>query len=157
MTTPQAPRAKPLFLVCEDGSEYHERFERFLGSRYDFIQARSASELVDLLGAPARFCAVLLDLDFRRTELAHLIDGAGAPLLNSSGEERKRLIANQGIAILAYLRKRYAGTPVLLFADLAESQVGFLVERFAPLRVVPSHVSMRELQVELDDLALQSP
>lgn len=157
MTKPQMPNTKACFLVCEDGNEYLERFERFLGTRYDFLQSRSLSELLDQLAAlvhpPA---AVLLDLDFRRTALPLLVDGQGRPLAQTNHEERQRSIANQGIAILACLRQRHPRIPVMLFADLPEAQQTFLSQRFAPLTIVPSHVSMRELQSELQAVAVRS-
>ncbi len=128
----------------------------FSGARYDFVQSRCANELLIHLHDPLPVVAILLDLDFRRTDLSLLIDGEGNPLANSTSEERKRLVANQGIAILSCVRRRFAQTPVLLFADLAEAQRTFLTQRFAPLTVVSSHVSMRELQVELDELAVRS-
>lgn len=44
---------------------------------------------------------VLLDLDFRRTDDSLLVGGDGRPFSGTSREERARIVANQGIAILA--------------------------------------------------------
>lgn len=152
MKPPEARHEKPRFLVCEDGNEYLERFERFLGARYDFLQSRCASELVAHLTLPPAPVALLLDLDFRRTELTALIDGEGRALSTANSEERKRLVANQGIAILSCVRRLPNPAPALLFADMTKAQQSFLEQRFAPLTIVPSHVSMRELQAVFSSL-----
>lgn len=156
MNPPGTPHEKPHFLVCEDGNEYVERFERFLGAQYAFMQSQCASELVAQLIAPPPPVAILLDLDFRRTDATALIDGEGRGLLNASNEERKHLTANQGIAILSCIRRLPNAVPALLFADITKAQQTFLEQRFAPLTIVPSHVSMRELQALLSSLTQRS-
>ena len=155
MTSTETHRRR--FLVCEDGSEYLERFERFFGAHYDFVRSQCASELVAHLTEHAPVVAVLLDLDFRRTELSKLIDGEGQPLAHASNEERTRLITNQGIAILSHIRRNHDQTPVLLFADITSAQHAFLEQRFSPLTIVPSHASLRDLQHQLDSLAFALP
>lgn len=156
MTIPPRLGTKTRFVVCEDGNEYLERFERFLSTDYEFVQARCLTELLSRLSDAETTTAILLDLDFRRTDVSLLVDGEGHPLADASLEERKRLVKSQGIAILACLRRAHTTTRVLLFADLPEAQSAFIEQRFAPLTIVPSHVSMRELQVELEALALGS-
>ena len=61
-------------LVCEDGSEYTERFRRFLGGEFEFVRAAHFHEALSLLSG-AR--ALLLDLDFSRTDPARLVDESG--------------------------------------------------------------------------------
>jgi hypothetical protein len=141
-------------LVCEDGMEYLERFERFLGTRYQFVQSQCAGELLLHVVEHAPIVAVLLDLDFRRTDGSRLIDEEGNALERSKSEERKRLIANQGIAIAKALRRVGSAVPILLFADVPGPQARFLEQHFVPLTVVPSHVSLRELQDKLETLTL---
>jgi hypothetical protein len=149
---------KPRFLLCEDGSEYLERFERFLSARFEFVQSRDAAalflELEGATGDRARpFAGILLDLDFRRTDPARLITEQGLPIAQTSKEERARLVGNQGIAILSALRKKGWRIPVLLFADLEDPrQREYLESRFAPLEIIASHVGLDELQRRFEAL-----
>jgi len=52
------------FLVCEDGSEDTDRFERFLGAQFRFLSAGHFAEALALAAGPMRCCSIL---DFRRT------------------------------------------------------------------------------------------
>src|SRR5204862_8249225 len=78
------------FLVCEDGSEYTDRFTRFLGAHFQFARAGHFAEALAL--APSAQ-ALLLDLDFRRTQRALLVDERGAP-------DPRSAVEVQGILIL---------------------------------------------------------
>ena len=73
---------KPRWIVCEDGDEYLTRFSRFLGDRFEFTPA---SDLSDALAAAPGAQGLLLDLDFRRTDPARLVD-EGIPLEQSREE-----------------------------------------------------------------------
>jgi len=117
------------FLVCEDGSEYTDRFTRFLGAHFQFARAGHFAEALAL--APSAQ-ALLLDLDFRRTQRALLVDERGAP-------DPRSAVEVQGILILRALRSRGVGMPAFLFADLADpSHAARLEAELAPLRIVPS-------------------
>ena len=117
------------FLVCEDGTEYTDRFRRFLGAEFSFVRASHFAEALPLL-AGAR--ALLLDLDFRRTDPALLVDESGAPAAKSAAEV-------QGILMLRALRSRGSRLPALLFADLDDAgRAARLEAELAPLQIVPS-------------------
>jgi hypothetical protein len=124
------PRTSPAtFLVCEDGSEYTERFRRFLGAEFQFARAGHFAEALAL--AP-QANGLLLDLDFRRTDAALLVDEAGAPAPRSAAEV-------QGILVLRALRSRGVRLPALLFADLDDdARARRLQEELAPLCIVSS-------------------
>lgn len=125
---PGAARMKTL-LVCEDGSEYTERFQRFLGGEFRFLRAAHFAEALRL--APEAG-ALLLDLDFRRTDPALLVDESGAPAPRSAAEV-------QGILMLRALRSRGVKLPALLFADLDDAdRVRRLEAELAPLQIVSS-------------------
>ncbi|HMA91734.1 MAG TPA: hypothetical protein VKP30_03565 [Polyangiaceae bacterium] len=158
MTVRSDPRADtPRFLLCEDGDEYRERFERFLGARFRFIQSKHGAELLSHLQDYQPIAGVLLDLDFRRTDDSLLVGGDGRPFSGTSREERARIVANQGIAILASIREKHWQTPVLLFADIHDTRQRTYLERaFAPVELIPSHVGLNELQRRLDDLSIIS-
>jgi hypothetical protein len=134
---------RPRFVVCEDGDEYVERFRRFLGEAFEFVPAASAAEA---LAACARADGLLLDLDFRRTPPAALVDEAGAPATALDEGTRRRLAEAQGILVLRALRARGVSLPAILFADLDDVAQGrFLEETLAPLTIVPSRRGLREL------------
>jgi hypothetical protein len=116
-------------LICEDGSEYTERFTRFLGRDYRFERAGHFAEALPLA---ATADALLLDLDFRRTPKTLLVDERGGPSPRGAAEV-------QGILILRALRARGVRLPALLFADLDDpAHAARLEAELPPLRVVPS-------------------
>ncbi len=132
------------FLVCEDGSEYTERFSRFLGAQFRFARAGSFAEALPLA---ARCRGILLDLDFRRTDPALLVDEKGAPAPASSAEV-------QGILILRALRSRGVALPALLFADLDDAErAARLEQELAPLAVVSSGEGLSSIAQRLQAIA----
>jgi hypothetical protein len=117
------------FIVCEDGAEYFERFQRFLGGEFRFVRAASYADLAPLL-AGAR--AILLDLDFRRADPLKLVNAAGGPADRSAADV-------QGILILRSLRASGVTLPALLFADLDDpARAARLEAELAPLQIVSS-------------------
>jgi len=139
--------ARMKFLVCEDGTEYTERFTRFLGGEFAFVRAAHFAEALRL--APdAR--ALLLDLDFRRTDPSLLVDEGGAPAPKSSAEV-------QGILLLRALRSRGVQLPALLFADLDDaSRVQRLQLELAPLQIVSSSEGLQRIAQRLRELSSTS-
>jgi hypothetical protein len=151
----------PTFIVCEDGTEYVERFRRFLGAAFSFVSAAdlgAALAAVEAAGAGggAAVDGVLLDLDFRRTPPERLVDERGRPLAGAHVDEgtRRRLVESQGIFILRALRARGVVLPAVLFADLADAeQARFLERTLAPLVVASSRTGLREIGALLGRLA----
>jgi hypothetical protein len=144
---------KPQFLVCEDGEEYTQRFERFLGREFRFLrvtdgrQAEAAAKSEDVHG-------LLLDLDFRRLAPEHLLGEDGPPAHPPSSEERTRWSAAQGILILQFLRNRGIRVPALLFADLDDrEQAAYLERTLHPLSVVSSREGLAQLGARLRAVA----
>jgi hypothetical protein len=121
------------FLIIEDGREYSDRFGRFLSSEFSFERATCFAQ------AAEAFCGcagLLLDLDFRRTPAALLVDEAGSPAPKSAAEI-------QGILILRALRKRGCALPALLFADFDDRARAERLEReLEPLKVIASSESL---------------
>jgi hypothetical protein len=143
----------PLFLVCEDGHEYTQRFERFLHREFRFLrvpdgrQAESAARNSGAVG-------LLLDLDFRRLPASDLLGEHGPPNRPPSPEERARWSATQGILVLQHLRSLGLGLPGLLFADLDDrEQAAFLERTLAPLSVVSSREGLAQLAARLRAIA----
>jgi len=127
------------FLVCEDGSEYTERFRRFLGGEFHFARAGHFAEALAL--AP-QAGALLLDLDFHRTPRALLVDESGAPAAGCAEV--------QGILLLRALRSRGVRLPALLFADLDDPlRAAQLEKELAPLQIVSSAEGLPQIAVLL--------
>jgi hypothetical protein len=146
---PKAPQLRdPLlgvtFVVCEDGREYTERFTRFLGGEFRFARAGHFAEALQL--APdAR--GLLLDLDFRRTPPALLVDETGAPAPARAAEV-------QGILLLRALRSRGVKLPALLFADLDDPERAARLQiELAPLQIVPSGEGLPRIAERLREIS----
>jgi len=130
------------FLVIEDGTEYIQRFRRFLGESFDFLPA---GDFAAARAAAAGADGLLLDLDFRRTPAERLIDGRGQPAASLDAGTRRRLSETQGILILRRLRADAIALPAVLFADLDDRQCDFLRRTLAPLAIAPSRLGLREI------------
>jgi hypothetical protein len=131
------------FVVCEDGSEYIQRFRRFLGESFDFVPAPDfAAARAALPGADG----LLLDLDFRRTSPERLIDEQGRTAAALDGGTRARLAETQGILILRRLRAEGVVIPAILFADVDDAaQAEFLRRNLAPLTLASSRLGVRDI------------
>jgi hypothetical protein len=139
--------ARPRFVVCEDGTEYVERFRRFLGEAFEFTPAEGFAAA---RGSCAGADGLLLDLDFRRTPAALLVDEHGGASEVLDEGTRRRLAESQGILILRALRAHGVAAPAILFADLGDAeQTRFLERTLAPLTVVESTAGLREIAVLL--------
>lgn len=137
----------PRVLVCEDGEEYTERFTRLLGLRFCFERAQSLAQAQAALGA-GPVAALVLDLDFRRTPPAELVDEAGRAC--RSPADAPRLAAAQGVLLLRALRRQGVGLPALLCADLDDpEQERRVCAELPPLQVVPSSEGLQALAARL--------
>jgi hypothetical protein len=137
------PGVRPRFVVCEDGAEYRDRFQRFLGGAFEFLPA---PDFATARAAAADAHGLLLDLDFRRTPPERLVAEGGPAAQPLSDGERRRLAQSQGILILRLLRGAGVALPALLFADFDDrEQARFLEETLAPLTIVPSRAGLREI------------
>ena len=143
----------PLFLVCEDGHEYTQRFERFLQREFRFLRVPDGVQ-AEAAARTSGAAGVLVDLDFRRLPAADLLDEGGPRGRPPSPEECARWSATQGILVLQYLRKRGVGLPALLFADLDDhEQAAFLERTLATLSVVSSREGLAQLAARLRAIA----
>ena len=135
--------ARRTFVVCEDGTEYIQRFRRFLGESFTFVPAGDfAAARAALPGAHG----LLLDLDFRRTPPERLLDEQGRTSAALDAGTRARLAETQGILILRRLRAEGVVVPAILFADLDDDrQAEFLRRNLAPLQLASSRLGVREI------------
>ena len=135
-------RAHRRFVVCEDGTEYIDRFRKFLGEAFDFV---AASDHASARAAVTGTDGLLLDLDFRRTPPARLIDEQGRATGALDAGSRARLAETQGILILRRLRAEGVTAPAILFADIDDEQAQFLRRTLAPLVIASSRLGVREI------------
>jgi hypothetical protein len=141
--------APPLFLVCEDGDEYIQRFQRFLGHEFRFLRTSSGAEAHAAL-AREPISGLLLDLDFRRLPASELLGEDGPSAGSAATEESARWSAMQGILILQHLRRQGIALAALLFADLDDAeQILYLERTLAPLSVVSSREGLAQLAARL--------
>ncbi len=147
----------PLFVVCEDGDEYTQRVQKFLGGRFRFQRTADGRSAEQALQAEAA-AGLLLDLDFRRTPPELLLGETGVPPRPPTPDERARWSASQGILVLQYLRARGLQLPALLFADLDDrEQIAFLESTLAPLSIVSSREGLAQIAARLQALAESRP
>jgi hypothetical protein len=140
---PAVTSPPPRFVVCEDGTEYLERFQRFLGDSFGFSPA---ADFAAALAAADGADGLLLDLDFRRTPPSLLVDEHGPAPASLDAGSRRRLAETQGILILRQLRARGVTLPALLFADLDDTeQARFLERTLAPLAIASSRTGIVEV------------
>ena len=140
---PDLTAARPCFVVCEDGTEYLDRFRRFLGEAFEF---RAAGDFATALAAAAGADGLLLDLDFRRTPAERLVDEQGAAPSGLDAGSRLRLSETQGILILRQLRAHGVKLPALLFADVDDAERARFLERtLAPLQIASSRLGIVEV------------
>jgi hypothetical protein len=145
---------KPTLVVCEDGDEYTTRFARLLGQEIEFVRAGTHAEAARALEAGA--LGILLDLDFRRTPPAHLVDETAATRAGLSDGERRRLTEIQGILILRALRGAGIRAPAILFADLDQPSRGeYLARALAPLTILSSSESLPTIAKHIRALTQQ--
>ncbi len=139
-----AVTTRPRFVVCEDGSEYLDRFSRFLGDDFAFVPAR---DFEAARAAAAGADGLLLDLDFRRTPAERLVDERGPVPADLDHDRRRRLSETQGILILRQLRAAGVTLPAILFADVDDRERARFLERtLAPLSIGSSHLGIREIE-----------
>lgn len=140
--------AKPRFVVCEDGHEYLDRFQRFLGTTFELLPAADYGAAAELVQGDV--AGILLDLDFRRTPPARLVDGDGRAPTGMDAGMRARLTETQGILILRRLRADGVRLPAILFADLDDpAQTRFLIDTLAPLAIMSSRVGLPEIAAQM--------
>jgi hypothetical protein len=137
------PAPPPLVLIAEDGDEYTARFSRLLGASFRFLRAGSFAEVLAALEGPQPAQALVLDLDFRRTPPALLVDERGGPVPSA---DAARVAAVEGILLLRALRSRGLRVPALLCADLDDpEQEQRLAAELAPLQISSSTEGMPDL------------
>jgi len=140
-------------LVIEDGSEYSETLDRFLGGAFTFVRAGSGPRALAMLAAEP-FDAVFLDMRFDRAPQGELLGDVDevADRFNGDTVQARRFIEDhQGTYVLAALRDAGHTLPVLLSYDFTIEPRRWerLAARYAPIDFLPDVASPTEVAARL--------
>lgn len=144
-------------LVVEDGFEYTESLERFLGEGFSWTRAGSGPEALRLLGGGG-WDAVLLDMRFDRVPEQALLGDLAATADRFNGDPvqaRHFLEDHQGNFVLAAMREAGFAVPVLLSYDFEAEPRRWehLARTFPPVDYLPDNASPAEIADRLRKLA----
>lgn len=144
-------------LVIEDGYEYTETLEQFLGEGFSWERAGSGPRALERLGAGG-IDAVFLDMRFDRVSEEELLGDVAAVADRFNGDAvqaRQFLEDHQGNYVLAALREAGIELPVLVSYDFEGEPRRWqhLVERFGPVDYLPDNAAPGEIAERLRQLA----
>jgi hypothetical protein len=141
-------------LVIEDGGEYEQFAQLFLGARMRVHAAHSAREALLALSAQ-HVDALLVDMRFDRAPSDALVGDVDATAQRLFGGDRARaesyLKDHQGALVLAELRRAGHRQPALFIHAFAPQQLANLQKLYAPVQAVTSfdaRAVLRALGVE---------
>jgi hypothetical protein len=147
----------PALLVIEDGDDYIAFARLFLGERFTPIPAKSLREALPL-AAQAR--AILLDLRFDLSPEGDLIGDVAATAARLFGGDAVRALGylreNQGVLILAELRKAGCHAPALIINDLPARRLGNLRAMYGAIGAVPDF-DAQAIRAAFDNLLGSAP
>lgn len=128
-------------LVVEDGREYEEFAQTFLGERFDVVAAHSAGEALERLRAGG-VDVLFVDLRFERAPAELLVGDVDAIARRLFGGDRARALRwikdQQGTLVLAEIRK--AGFPqrAVFVHDFPPERLANLGKLYGDVHAVPS-------------------
>jgi ActR/RegA family two-component response regulator len=132
--------ALPRLLVIEDGTEYREFAEMFLGERFEVIPARSAREALLALSA-APIAAMLVDLRFERAAAEDLTGDVTETAKRMFGGDVQRALRwlkdQQGTLVLKKLREAGHAQRAVFVHDFPKDRLANLVRLYGDVRSVP--------------------
>jgi hypothetical protein len=128
----------PLLLVIEDGDDYTAFARLFLSEQFRPVCAKSLREA---LPHCQEATAILLDLRFDLSPKENLIGDIAETAQKLFGGDATRALSylkeNQGIFILAELRKQQCKAPALIINDLPPRRLGNLRALYGAVSAVP--------------------
>lgn len=132
--------SRPALLVIEDGHEYEEFAQAFLGERFDVHAAHSAEEA--LAQVEARMPdALLVDLRFERAAVGDLIGDVEATARRRFAGDTHRAIRHlkeqQGTLVLGALRDAGCDAPAVFVHDFPPRRLANLRRLYGQVRAVP--------------------
>ncbi|MCP4599170.1 MAG: hypothetical protein GY847_01305 [Proteobacteria bacterium] len=130
-----------IILVIEDGNEYEEFAGLFLSDVCEIRAAHSASEALELLAA-RQVNAFLIDLRFDRAIENELVGDVQATakrlFAGNMGSALSYLKDNQGVLILAELRKAGHVQPAVFVHEFAPGRLGNLRRLYGDVIAISS-------------------
>lgn len=147
-------------LVVEDGFEYIQTLQQFLGEGFVWVRAGSGREALSAL-AEGGWDAVFLDMRFDRVPDEDLLGDLEATADRFNGDPaqaRLFLQDHQGNFVLAALREQGFTVPVLISYDFEGEPRRWqhLTARFSPVDYLPDSGSPTEIAERLHALAHRS-
>jgi CheY-like chemotaxis protein len=128
-------------LVIEDGTEYAEFARLFLGDHFAVIAAQSAEESLRVLASQA-VDVLLIDLRFDRAKDETLVGGieetAQRLFAGDRGRSLRHLQDQQGVLILAELRKAGHSQPAVFVYQFPPRRLQNLRKLYSDVRTVPN-------------------
>jgi DNA-binding NarL/FixJ family response regulator len=136
-------------LVVEDGFEYSETLQEFLGEGFTWTRAGSGPAALEAL-RERPYDALFLDMRFDRAPLAELLGDLDATADRFNGDDvqaRRYLEDHQGLYILAALRDAGHAIPVLVSYDFDAEQARWrrIADRQGPVAYLPDNASPRDI------------
>ena len=127
-------------LVLEDGHEYQEFAEAFLGAHFDVRAAHSAQEALRQLEA-AMPDALLVDLRFERAPVGTLVGDVDATARRRFARDTHRAIRHlkeqQGTLVLGVLREAGCAAPAVFVHDFPARRLENLRRLYGDVHAVP--------------------
>lgn len=144
-------------LVIEDGFEYSETLQRFLGDAFEWERAGSGPQAFQQLQGEEPD-VIFLDMRFDRSPQDEMLGDLEevADRFNGDPVQARRFLEDhQGNYILAALRDRGCTIPVLWSYDFDSEPRRWsrLQQRYAPVDYLPDNASPTEIQTRLRRLA----
>jgi CheY-like chemotaxis protein len=146
---------KQRILVVEDGHEYIENLQRFLGDGFDFTRAGDGEAALAALAGGA-WDVIYLDMRFDRApRLLGDLATLAARFAGDGGRAQRFLEDNQGTYILAAIREAGVRTPALFSYDFDGEPRRFanLQRRHGPLAYLSDTAGPAEIRRALQELA----
>lgn len=133
-------KALPVMLVVEDGSEYEEFANTFLGARFAVVAARSAREAIEVLNARS-VDVLLVDLRFERAASEALVGDVEATAKRLFGGDRTRALRwikdQQGTLVLGEIRKAGFLQRAVFVHDFPRERLENLGKLYGDVHAVP--------------------
>lgn len=133
--------SRPPLLVIEDGHEYEEFAQAFLGDRYSVRAAHSAAEALAQVKAEMPV-ALLVDLRFERAAVGDLIGDIDATARRRFAGDTHRAIRHlkeqQGTLVLGALRDAGCDAPAVFVHDFPPRRLENLRRLYGKVGAVPA-------------------
>lgn len=146
-------------LIIEDGHEYSDTLQRFVGDQARWTRAGSGPAALSLLGEQA-FDAVYLDMRFDRIDDNELLGDLAATIQRTGDRARAvhYLQENQGAIILSALRRAGHALPVLFSYNFDEQPRRWqrMAQALAPVDYAPDNISPKGVVERLRGLVNDS-